>query len=149
MKRPSRIKLSVIKPPAGLIFTEAIRGTGGIYVKRLTQALSTDSVVQIAKDDKYMLNMLRAAARKLKVKVLLAEQGEFLYFKPLAVEGEHKRLMLLLREPRTDVELQAKKLELHLPNTLADLAKDGLAHQIANGGNKGKWALTERGMDAL
>ena len=86
----------------------------------------------------------QTAAKKLKVKLVYATDNGHLWIKPIAIEGALKSLMLWLREPRTLVELEAKKFELHLLNSLDGLKKDGLAHLAKNG-----WVLTEKGMDAL
>jgi hypothetical protein len=91
-----------------------------------------------------MRHQLKKTAAKLNVKLVYALDGDFLYIKPIAVDGDLKRLLLLLREPRTVNELMAKKLELHLQNSLSKLAADGLAHLY-----KEKWVLTEKGLNTL
>ncbi len=145
MKRATKVKLEVVKPSADLHFSESVGQRGiSVYVKTLSEALNTSGAVKIMSADAYMKHQLKKAAEKLNLKLVYALEGEFLYVKPLVVEGEQKRLMLLLREPRTENELMGKKLELNLPNTLKKLAADGLAHI-----NRDKWVLTERGMDAL
>lgn len=145
MKRATKVKLEVVKPASHLRFVDSLGQRGvSIYVKAITEALNTDSAVKIMADDAYMRFQLKAAAKKLSVKLLFALDAEHLYVKPMMVEGENKRLMLLLREPRTENELMSKKLELHLPNTLKKLAADGLAHV-----HREKWVLTEKGMDAI
>lgn len=144
MKRPSKVKLEVMKAPPNLIFTETMGRTDSVYVRKLQEAIQSGSVIQIANGDSYMKLQLRAAAKKISAKLLYAESGEFIYVKAVIVEGEAKRLMLLLREGRTFAELQSKKLELHLANALNGFVKDGLAHE-----HRGKWVLTEKGMDAV
>lgn len=146
MKRPVKIKLDVVKTiPAGLVFVDSLFGSrGSVYVAKLTEALGCGGVVQITVGDAYVKSQLAQAAKKMKVKLVFAVQGEYVYIKPVAVEGEQRRLLLLLREPRTLAELDGKKLELNLGNSLAQFVKDGIAHEV-----KGKWVLTERGMDAL
>ena len=144
MKRPSKVKLEVVKIPAGLVFAERVGVGNSIYVQKLQQALGTGSVIQIAAGDSYMRSQLRTAAKKIKARLVFAVSGEFEYVKPLIVEGEAQRLMVLLRAPRTLAELESKKFELHLSHTLADFAKNGLAHE-----HNGKWVLTEKGLDAL
>jgi hypothetical protein len=145
MKRATKVKLEVIKPAAHLHFSDSVGQRGiSIYTQKLSEALNTGGVVQIMAADAYMKHQLKVTAKKLNVKLVYALDGEFLYVKPLAVDGDLKRLMLLLREPRSENELMSKKLELHLKNTLAKLAADGLAHF-----HKEKWVLTEKGLDAL
>lgn len=145
MKRAANVKLNVVKPAAHLHFSDSIGQRGiSIYVLKLSEALNTGGAVQIMASDAYMKYQLKAAAKKLALKLVYALDGEFLYVKPIAVDGDIKRLLLLLREPRTENELMAKKLELHLKNSLSKLAADGLAHF-----HKEKWVLTEKGMGAL
>jgi hypothetical protein len=144
MKRGDKVKLQVMKVPAGLVFTESLGRTDSIYVRKLQEALQTGGVVQISKGDTYMRSQLRMAAKKLKAKLVWAEQGEYEYAKPKVVEGDHKSMMLFLREPRSLSELEAKKYELHLPNTLGDLARDGLVQC-----RKEKWQLTDKGVALL
>jgi hypothetical protein len=145
MKRATKVKLEVIKPAAHLHFSDSVGQRGiSIYTQKLSEALNTGGVVQIMAGDAYMKHQLKKSAEMLNLKLVYALDGECLYVKPLAVDGDLKRLMLLLREPRSENELMSKKLELHLKNTLAKLAADGLAHF-----HKEKWVLTEKGLDAL
>lgn len=143
MKRAGKVKLEVVKPAAHLHFSDTI-GQRGIYTQKLSEALNTGGVVLIMAGDAYMKHSLKKAAAALNMKLMYALDGDFLYVKPLVVDGDLKRLLLLLREPRTENELMAKKLELHLRNSLAKLAGDGLAHF-----HKEKWVLTEKGLDTL
>ncbi|HXI38524.1 MAG TPA: hypothetical protein VNH83_01030, partial [Bryobacteraceae bacterium] len=115
-----------------------------IYTQKLTEALNTGGVVQIMVTDAYMKHQIKSTAKKLGLKLVYALADDFLYIKPIALDGEQKRLLLLLREPRTENELKAKGLELHLKDTLSQLAGSGLAHILRD-----KWVLTEKGMDAL
>ena len=145
MKRASKVKLTVLKEPTNLHFTDSIGQRGiSIYVKSISEALNTGGVVQIMSGDAYMKFQLKNAAKKLDLRLVYALEGEYLYVKPIAVAGEEQRLLLLLREPRTENELMGKKLELNLKDTLKKLAANGLAHI-----HKEKWVLTEKGMDAL
>lgn len=143
-KRPDKIKFDVVKPPANMFFAEGLGRKGSIYVGKLVEALNTDSVVQILSSDSYMLQQLRMAGKKLGVRLLYGESGDHLFVKPISQTADQKRLMLLLREPRTVNELMAAKLELHLINTLKEFASQGLAHIY-----KDKWVLTEQGLDAV
>jgi hypothetical protein len=145
-KRPDKTKLEVVKPPAGITFVDALvrGGRVSVYQQRITEALSTSGCVQIVVKDNYALMQLRKAAKALKVKLVYAISGEAMYIKPIAIEGEKQRLILLLRESRTLNYLRGKKLELHLENTLAELAKDGLAMVKGD-----EWRLTLKGMDLL
>ena len=145
MKRSTKVKLEVVKPAAHLHFSDTIGQRGiSIYMQKLSEAMNTGGAVQIMKDDAYMRHQLKKTAAKLNVKLVYALDGDFLYIKPIAVDGDLKRLLLLLREPRTVNELMAKKLELHLQNSLSKLAADGLAHLY-----KEKWVLTEKGLHTL
>ena len=145
MKRPNKTKFEVVRTmPPGLVFLDEICGKGSIYVTKLNEALTSGDAVQITAGDAYMKQQLKMAAKKLKVKLVYAIQDDSLFVKPVAIDGERKRLMLLLREPRSISELEAKKLELHLNDTLASFNKDGLAHL-----HRDKWVLIERGLDAI
>lgn len=145
--RPDKIKLEVVShPPANLKFVDTIgqRYKTSIYVRKLMEALNQSGYVVIMADDGYMRHQIRKAAGKLKLRLTYALDGDKLYIKPAQIEGEMKRLVVLLREPRTLAELEAKKLELHLDKTLSSMAADGTAHL-----HKGKWVLTGKGMDLL
>src|ERR1700677_4080670 len=129
MKRPAKgVKLTVVKPAAHLHFTDSIGQRGiSIYTVKLSEALNSGGVVQILAADSYMKHQLKQTAKKLGLKLVYALDGEFLYVKPIALDGEQKRLLLLLREPRTENELAGKKLELDLKASLSQLAGSGLA----------------------
>lgn len=143
--RPNKVTFEVVKPHLGLHFVESVGSKGtSIYITKVIEALNTGSAIKINVADSYLKNQIRATAKKLKFRLVYALEGDFLYMKPLKIEGEQERLILLLREPRTLDELKGKNLELHLANSLGDLAKNGLAHL-----NKGKWVLTEKGFDQV
>jgi hypothetical protein len=145
LKRAVKEKLEVVKPASNLHFSDSIgQRAVSVYTKALTEALNTGGAVVIMLADAYMKHQLKASAKKLGVRLVFAIDGDKLYVKPLVVEGDIKRLMLFLREPRTENELMGKKLELHLKNTLAKLAQDGVAHFYRD-----KWVLTEKGLGAL
>jgi len=145
VKRATKVKLEVVKAVAHLHFSETVGQRGiSIYTLKLSEALNSGGAVQIMAADAYMKHQLKATAKKLNLKLVYALEGEFLYVKPIAVDGDMKKLMLMLREPRTENELAAKKYELHLKNALAKLAADGLAHLYRE-----KWVLTEKGLDTL
>lgn len=145
MKRATKAKMEVVKPAGHLHFSDSIGQRGiSIYLVKLTEALNTGGAVQIMKDDAYMKHQFKKTAKNLGVKLVYALDGDFLYIKPIALDGDLKRLMLLLREPRTLNELMAENLELHLQDTLSKLAADGLAHL-----HKEKWVLTAKGLDTL
>ena len=145
-KRPDKISFKLVKPPNDAFFVDELFRKDSIYCSKLTEALNSDCVVQAAKDDKYLINQLRTAAKKLKIRLVFAQSGEFILVKPIRSSGEEERLVLLLREPRTMIELQQTKppLELHLENTLQRMEKLGTAHI-----HRGKWVLTEAGFDLL
>ncbi len=145
MKRGERVKLEVVKPSSHLKFVDSLGRRGvSVYVLKLTEALNSDSVVQIDAGDAYMKHQLTMAAKKIQVKLLYALEGKSLFIKPVLLDGEMKRLMLWLREPRTPAELESKKFELHLSNSLASLARDAMAHCV-----KDKWVLTDKGKAAI
>jgi hypothetical protein len=145
MKKLKDSKLEVVKPALSLHFTDSLGQRGiSIYVAKISEALNAGAAVKISSKDQYLRSQLQQAAKKLNVRLVYALDGDFLYVKPLAIEGEKKRLVLLLRESRSLNELKGKNLELHLENTLAELAKEGLAHL-----HKEKWVLTAKGLDTL
>ena len=144
MKRPDRIKFNLVKPPSGLIFQEALRGTGSVYVSKLQEALSGDSVIEILASDKYLHAQLKAAAKKAKIKLVFATQGDRLYIKPVVPGEDEKRLLILLREPRTMNELRGMKFEMDIGATVAKLRADGIAHVVRE-----KWVLTDKGTQLL
>lgn len=146
MNRASKIKLQVAKPPTNLHFSDSLGKRGvSVYVRTLTEALNSGGAVQIAADDQYMRNQIRMAAKKLSLRLAYALDGDVMWIKPLAMDDQEKRLLLLLREPRSLSELEAAKLELHLRNTLARLAKDNVAHVVMRNGIE-KWLLTSVGL---
>lgn len=144
MKRPDKIKFNLVKPPSGLIFQEALRGTGSVYVTKLQEALSGDSAIEILASDKYLAHQLKSAAKKIRLKLVFATQGDRLYIKPIVPSEDEKRLLLLLREPRTMNELREKKFEIDLGAVVAKLRADGIAHVVRD-----KWVLTDKGAELI
>ena len=144
VKKLSKTKMEVVKPPSHLFFKDSLSRRDSIYTNKLTEAVNTDSVILVLAADKYVQTQFKNAAKKLSLRLVFAEDGENVYIKPLAMTTDQKRLMLLLREPRTLAELQGSRLELHLPNTLADFAAKGIAHIV-----KDKWVLTPKGVRSL
>ena len=142
--RPSKVVMAVEKPPTALIFHESLGRRDSLYTKKLSEALQSGSCVKIVAGDAYLKSQFATAAKKLKVRLVFASDSGHLWIKPIAVEGELKRLVTWLREPRTVVELEGKRFELHLLNSLDQLKRDGLAHLGKQG-----WVLTEKGMDVL
>jgi len=143
-KRPDKIKFDLCKPPATVIFGSLDNRRKSIYRDKLFAALQANSVIRIMADDAYMLMMFRTAAKKAGLKLVGGQEGEYLYLKPLETPEAMKSLLLLLREPRSPEELRAKKLELDLNGTLAQLRGEGVVHVVRE-----KWVLTEKGMDLL
>jgi hypothetical protein len=148
MKRPDKPKIAVVPIPPGLCFSDSVGRSDSVYQRMVVQALNAGQAVKIMANDAYMRHQLKKAAEKLKVKLVYAAAGEELYVKPIAIDGELKRLVLLIREPRTISEIQSAKLELHVENSLSGLAKDGLAHVKTIRGEQ-RWTLTEKGFGTL
>lgn len=144
MKRPEKIKFRLVKPPADAIFHEDLFRRDSVYTSKLTEALNSNQSIEVLEEDKYLLSQLKTAAGKLKVRFLYARSGDSILVKPVQPSDQEKRLILLLREPRTLNDLAGAKLELHLTDTLQRMASHGTAHEL-----KGKWVLTEKGMDLL
>lgn len=143
MKRGTKVKLEVAKPPSALKFSENLLGGRGIsiYAAKLSEAISADAAIRVMADDHYMRHQLRAQAKKMKLRLVFAIEGEYLWVRPLLVEGEQKRLLLWLREPRTLNELHAKGLELDIDSELQRLVRAGLVVL-----QKGQYHLTGEGM---
>src|SRR5271155_739340 len=144
MKRPNKIKLEVVKAPSDLHFSDSLGKRGiSIYVEKLSEALNSGGVVQIAKDDTYMRTQLKNSAKKLGLRLVYALAEDFVYVKPIAVDGDRKRLLLLLREKRTLNELRAATLQLDLNSTLAEFRKQGIAHVVQTKNGVDTWVLTD------
>jgi len=146
VKRPDKVTFKLVKPPNEAIFVDELFRKDSIYCSKITEALNSDSVIQVSKDDKYLVNQLRNAAKKLKIRLLFAQHLESILVKPIRTSGEEERLVLLLREGRTVNELQGVRppLQLHLEDALQRMAKHGTAHL-----HRGKWVLTEAGFDLV
>jgi hypothetical protein len=148
-KRPNTIKCEIVKAPAGLVFAEGFTGRKSLYRDKLFLALQQDSVLRVAAGDIYQVNQFRAAARKARLKVVIAAAGDWLYIKPIQPTEGWKALLLLLREPRTMEELRAKKIpDLDLGTELAKMRSEGHAHVIKQRGLE-CWVLTEKGLDLV
>lgn len=144
MKKFSKTKINICKPQNDLIFVNSFRIHSSIYVEKLTDALNSSSVIEILREDKYVLQQFKIAAKKIHLRLFFAIKDENLYIKPVQASDEEKRLILYLREPRTLVALQSYKLELHLINTLEKFKKDGIVHF-----KNDKWNLTEKGFTLI
>jgi len=142
-KRPDKIKFELVKPASGLVFIDSLR-QDSVYVSKLLEAVNSDQVIKVLADDKYLLTQLKTAGKKMHLRLVYAKDSTCVYVKPIKATDQEERLILLLREPRTVDELKAKKLELHVEDTLHRLAKQGTAHLY-----RGKWVLTEAGMDMI
>ena len=142
-KRPDKIKFELVKPATGLVFTDDFR-KDSIYTSKLLEAVNSDQVIKVLAEDKYLQSQLKTAAKKLHLRLVYAKDSGCVYVKPIKASDQEERLILLLREPRTVDELKAKKLELHVEDTLQRFAKLGTAHL-----HKGKWVLTETGLDMI
>lgn len=143
MKRPEKVSFKLVRPTSTMIFNESL-GKASIYVAKLNEAVNSDHVIQVAEGDTYMLQQLRAAAKKIPLRLVFAKDNGCVFVKPIRQSGEEDRLVALLREPRTVDELRAKRLELDIEGALQRLARGGFAHIF-----KGKWVLTESGMDLV
>ena len=146
-KRPAKIVMRSVKLstlPNTIVFSESLGGRASIYRDKLTQAVQNDEVIVIRSDDKYLLTMFKTVARKLSLKLAFATNGDEMFIKPMKVEGDQARLMLLLREPRTKAELEAKGLEVNLDAELRDGIKRGLIAE-----RTGRFNLTEAGRETI
>ena len=145
MKRPDKIKCDVIAAPTGLVFGDGRRMMRSLYKDKLQAAIQNGHVVRIAAGDAYMRSQFMQAAKKLGMKLLSAQDGQYAYLKPIAPSEAQHSLLMLLREPRTLDELRAKHLELDLNVELQALRDHGAA-EIVKHLNVQKWRLTEAGL---
>lgn len=134
--------LEIVTAPAGMEFADRPAGSRvGFYPKTLTDVLAVkDGTIRIGIKDQYSRTQLREAAKRMKLELTYATQGEYLFIKPVSVSADRNRLMEYLREPRTEAALN---LAGHA-KLLKRLAAEKLAHLF-----KGKWTLTESGFDEL
>lgn len=132
--RPEKVKFVVRAAQElggmSLNFGELTSGKKSVYVTALEDALAKDGAVEIAADDKYVLYQLRQAAQKMEVRLTFGQSQNAIFVKPLRSSEAERRLLLYLREPRAQAELESikvtQRLELNLTDTLARLAKAGL-----------------------
>ena len=73
----------------------ATAGRKSLYLDKLQEALQAESVVRISKGDAYMLQMFKKAAAKLKVKLVIGNDAQYLYLKPITPSEDLKRLMAI------------------------------------------------------
>jgi hypothetical protein len=114
----------------------------------LLEAVQSGKVIEVAKDDKYPLVQFKTQAKKLKLRLLFAKDGDSLFIKALRLEGDQHRLFLLLREPRTFAELEGKKLELDLKTTLASMVAAGTVEKKTSA-NGDRYALSRSGLQQI
>ena len=142
-------EMRIVAPPADLIFAEQKRCQRSIYQDKLQDALSAGHVIQVRADDISTISQFKTKAKKLSIKLVFAWHGEFIYIKPLQMTEDMRKLMLLLREPRTENSLRAAKLGLNLDSVLERLVEDGMARQIKTGVHANSWHATDKGLETL
>lgn len=133
---------------ANLTFSESLGGRKSAYREMLLEACQAGKIVNISDDDSYALTMFKLNAKKLRLRLTFAKDSGNLYIRAHRIEGELQRLFLLLREPRTFMELAGKKLELDLKSTLAEQTKSGNVRSDSRA-NIERFTLTEQGMKAI
>jgi hypothetical protein len=146
MPRPSKspLKLAIVKVkdlPSTTVFQRSLL-RASVYTEALLQLSATqDAALRIA-DNPGQIIQVKKAAEKLGFTLLFARVERDIVVKIVHRSDSQRRLLLLLREPRTINELRGSNLELDLDGELKDLSRDGAARLD----NKGRWALTESGM---
>jgi hypothetical protein len=144
----SPTKLAIIKSrdvPTSAVFARSLLRPS-VYTQMLSQLSQTeDAVLKKIGDVPAQVQQVKKAAEKLGLELLFARVNGDVFVKVTQLSEAQNRLRLLLREPRTVSELQAKGLELDLKFELANLAEQDLAQLD----NKGKWQLTEAGIARL
>lgn len=130
---------------SALVFTKTL-SRQGFWIGKLAELKSAPGkLLKIRHDDQSSLTQVRNKARLVGMDLAFAREGDFVFIKYVELTEELKRLMLLLREPRTLAELQAHKIEgLNLQQSLQDMASEGVCAL-----SKGKWQLTDQGVDKL
>jgi hypothetical protein len=140
-----KLQLTPLVQLAKLTFSEQLGRAHSTYRDHLVQALQGNMAVTILSANKYMLQQFKNAAKKLKLRLVFAVDGDNLHIKPMRLEGEGKRLLLLLREPRTLSELKSKGLECDLDTEL----KIALGRGVVKEAGKGRYQCTEAGLKLL
>jgi hypothetical protein len=119
----------------------------GFWRERMAElAAAPDKFLKLRGDDTSSVQQAKHRAKDLGLKLLFAREGEFVFIKAVKVEGDQKRLLLLLREPRTVNDLKAKTLELDIDAELKALKVEGVAELNAK---LGTWKLTEKGLGLI
>ena len=139
-KKIEKVKLDVIKAPANLVFGENMFRKDSVYGMKLLEALRTDSVVRVMATDNYTIGQFRTRAKTLGLRLVFAKDDTYVYIRPIQLNEDHRKLLLLLREPRSMMELESKHLEMNLKAELDGYIAKGLIKVVA-----GKYAVTTQG----
>jgi hypothetical protein len=145
--KPTPLKLTLCKVkdlPSSVFFSRSLLRPS-VYTEKLLEALAKpDMVIRISSAPAQIVQM-RTAAKKLNLELLFARFENDVLVQIARDSEDQKRLLLLLRVPRSVDYLKAQKLELNLDFELDALSQRGLAK--LNG--KGEWGLTEAGSERL
>lgn len=132
------------KDVADLRFSTSL-ARGGFWESKINLLRGDpDAILKINADDQSSLTQLRTKAKKLGLTLLFARNGEHVFVRAWVPSEDQTRLALLLREPRTLLELRNAKLELNVEQEAQRLIAQGHALHRA-----GKYQLTEKGLDEL
>jgi hypothetical protein len=136
---------------AGVHFAPLPRaGRSSVYLTNLLEAVNKGGAVAVpASRANYLVGQYRSFAVKAGIRLLFAHQGDQLLIKPMPATEDEKRLMLMLRSPRTYNEIESwkvrERVEISLKPTLERLREAGLVSMT----NDGKWGCTALGQDEV
>jgi hypothetical protein len=122
------------------------------YLTNLLQAIDKGGAVAVpAQRGDYFISQYRKFALKSGIRLLFAQRGDQLLIKPMPASDEEKRLMLMLRSPRSLTEIEQWKatakppVEMEVRGTLGRLRDAGLVQMTTDG----KWGCTALGQDGV
>lgn len=134
-----------------LHFAPLVRGSRtSVYFTKLMDAVNANGAIAVPKANAdYLLSQYRKFATKASLRLLFAERGDTLLIKPMAATEEEKRLMLMLRTPRTLNEIESwkvqQRVEIAVVPTLNRLRDSGLVSTTTDG----KWGCTATGREQV
>jgi len=145
--QPSPPKLKIVKTkelPSTLVFTRTLYRPSP-YVQKLQELSATPDAVLAIGDTTTQIMSVRKAAEKLGFDLLFSRNNGDVLVKIVSLSESQRRLLLLLREPRTLNDLRGASLELDIATELKDLAEAGTASLD----KQGRWKLTPEGVARL
>lgn len=141
------LKLQLFKTkdlPSGVFFARSLLRPS-VYTEKLMEAIGKPDMVIRISSAPVQVAQIRQAAKKLNVDLLFARFENDVLVQIVRDSEDQKRLMLLLRVPRSVEYLRLQKLELNLDFELDSLSQRGLVKLDG----KGEWKLTDAGLERL